>query len=74
MESTLANPHEDIVKEVWRYLCQLWDDKTYQVIVEHTCNALAHTWAAADATAAAVADAATMHVAAAITKHLGTWT
>ncbi|CAL5444754.1 unnamed protein product [Camellia sinensis] len=86
MESALANPHEDIEKEVWRYLCQLWNDKTYQVIVEHTCNALAHTcgeaaarvgclyWAADDATAAAVAEAAAMHVAAAVTKHLGTWT
>ncbi|CAL5335856.1 unnamed protein product [Camellia sinensis] len=30
MESALANPHEDIEKEVWRYLCQLWNDKTYQ--------------------------------------------
>ncbi|CAL5405860.1 unnamed protein product [Camellia sinensis] len=36
MESALANPHEDIEKEVWLYLCQLWDDKTYQIIVEHT--------------------------------------
>ncbi|KAI7990296.1 Magnesium transporter MRS2-F [Camellia lanceoleosa] len=41
MESALANPHEDIEK---------WDDK---VIVEHSCNALAHTWAPDDATAAA---------------------
>ncbi|CAL5349875.1 unnamed protein product [Camellia sinensis] len=61
MESALANPHKDIEEEVWRYLCQLWDDKTYQVIVEHTCNALAHTWAADNATAAAVAEATAMH-------------
>ncbi|CAL5440405.1 unnamed protein product [Camellia sinensis] len=49
MESALANPHEDIEKEVWRYLCQLWDDKTYQY------------WAADDAIPAAVAEAAAMH-------------
>ncbi|XP_028102522.1 uncharacterized protein LOC114301758 [Camellia sinensis] len=33
MESALANPHEDIEKEVWRYLCQLWNDKTYQLLL-----------------------------------------
>ncbi|CAL5405388.1 unnamed protein product [Camellia sinensis] len=54
IESTLANPHEDIEKEVWLYLCQLWDDKTYQIIA-------ACTWAADDATVAAVAEAAAIH-------------
>ncbi|XP_028118319.1 uncharacterized protein LOC114315888 isoform X2 [Camellia sinensis] len=31
MESTLADPPENMEKEVWRFLCEKWSDKDYKV-------------------------------------------